>query len=104
MEEKKSILTEPLSEEEFKNKAQELAMQRHLARVAAFREDGTLSLRIYEGVSKFKSIRRAIKRGKASLYGDVYPNRPFSNRKRGKGTASYNRRIVHGQFRTQTTD
>ena len=97
-------LTKPISEEEFKAKAQELAMQRHLARVAAFKEEGTLSLRTFEGVSKFRSIRRAIRRGHVSLYGDVYPRRPLSNRKRKKGTATYDRRIVHGQLRTQTTD
>ena len=104
MEEKKPILTEPISEEEFKEKAQELAMQKHLSRVADFKDKGILSLRTFEGVKKFKSIRRAIRRGKVSLYGDVYPNRPFSNRKRGKNTATYNRRIVHGQLRTQTTE
>lgn len=104
MEEKKSILTEPLSEEEFKNKAQELAMQRHLARIADFKEHGTLSLRTFEGISKYRSIRRAIKRGNVSLYGDIYPKRPFSNRKRNKGTATYNRRKVHEQFRAQAID
>ena len=102
MEEKQ--LTKPISEEEFKEKAQALAMQRHMAREAAFREDGTLSLRTFEGVSRYRSIRRAIRRGHVSLYGDCYPKRPFSNRKRKKGTATYDRRIVHGQLRTQTTD
>ena len=97
-------LTKPISEEEFRAKAQEWAMQRHLARVTAFKEEGTLSLRTFEGVSRFRSIRRAIRRGHVSLYGDVYPRRPFSNRKRKKGTATYDRRIVHGQLRTQTTD
>ena len=37
MEEKQ--LTKPISEEEFRAKAQELAMQRHLARVAAFKDE-----------------------------------------------------------------
>jgi len=104
MEEKKQILTEPLSEEEFKEKAQELATQKHLAREKAFLQDNILSLRTFEGVSKFKSIRRAIRRGHVSFYGDVYPKRPFSNRKRGKGTATYNRRLVHAQLRAKTTE
>lgn len=104
MEEKKSILTEPLSEEEFKDKAQELAMQRHLAREAEFREHNILSLRTFEGVSKFRSIGRAIRRGNASLYGDIYPRRPFSNRKRGKGTATYDRRKVYEQFRVKAAE
>lgn len=100
MEEKQ--LTNPISEEEFREKTQEMAKQRHLARVTAFKDKGILSLRIFEGVSKFKSVRRAIKRGHVSFYGDIYPKRPFSNRKRKQGTATYDRRIVHEQFRTQT--
>ena len=46
-------LTKPISEEEFRAKAQELAMQRHLARIAAFKDEGTLSLRTFKGVSRF---------------------------------------------------
>ena len=102
MEEKQ--LTKPISEEKFRENVEELAMQRHIARVSAFQKDGTLSLRTFEGVGRFRSIRRAIKRGHVSLYGDVYPNRPFSNRKRNKGTATYDRRMVHEQLRTHTTD
>lgn len=102
MEEKQ--LTEPISIEEFREKAAELAMQRHIARVNAFKDNGTLSLRTFESIKKYRSIRRAIRRGHVSLYGDIYPNRPFSNRKRKKGTETYNRRLVHGQLRAQATD
>jgi len=42
-------------------------------------EKGILHLRDYSGVQKFKSIRRAIRRGLVSVYGDVYPKRPFNN-------------------------
>lgn len=36
----------------------------------------------YSAVSKFKSVRRAIRRGHMDLvFGLVYPNRPFNNRK-----------------------
>lgn len=36
----------------------------------------------YSAVSKFKSVRRAIRRGHMDLvFGIVYPNRPFNNRK-----------------------
>ena len=97
MEEK--TLQKPISEEEFKEKAKEMAMERHIARVKAFNENKILSLRTFEGVGKYKSIRRAIRRGHVSLYGDIYTNRPFSNRKRKKGTDTYNRRIIHGQLR-----
>ena len=33
----------------------------------------------YEAVSKFKSVRRAIRRGLVSPYGEIYPRRPFGN-------------------------
>jgi hypothetical protein len=35
----------------------------------------------YSAVSKFKSVRRAIKRGHMSIHGIVYPDRPFNNRR-----------------------
>lgn len=36
----------------------------------------------YNAVSRFRSVRRAIKRGHVDLYtGIMYPNRPFNNRK-----------------------
>ena len=43
------------------------------------------SLRIFEAVRKFKSVRRAIRRGHVSPIGEPYPNRPFNNRKPSKG-------------------
>lgn len=38
-----------------------------------------LHLATYEAVNKFKSVRRAIRRGHISPYGVIYPKRPFSN-------------------------
>lgn len=43
------------------------------------RETDYLHLSTYEGISKFKSVRRAIRRGHVSPYGVIYPKRPFSN-------------------------
>ena len=43
------------------------------------RETYYLHLSTYEGISKFKSVRRAIRRGHVSPYGVIYPKRPFSN-------------------------
>lgn len=40
-----------------------------------------LQLRYYHGVSKFKSIRRALRRGHLAMDGTIYPKRPFNNRK-----------------------
>lgn len=38
-----------------------------------------INLVTYEAVGKFKSVRRAIRRGLVSPYGVVYPKRPFGN-------------------------
>lgn len=43
------------------------------------REFDYLHLATYEAVSKFKSVRRAIRRGHITPYGVIYPKRPFSN-------------------------
>ena len=42
-------------------------------------ETDYLHLATYEAVNKFKSVRRAIRRGHVSPYGVIYPKRPFSN-------------------------
>lgn len=47
--------------------------------------DYLINLYSYEGVKVFKSIRRAIRRGKVSSMGFVAPKRPFNNRKRTAG-------------------
>lgn len=47
----------------------------------------------YSAVSKFKSVRRAIRRGHVDLmFGIVYPNRPYSNKKATPGRS-------HNQFK-----
>ena len=38
-----------------------------------------IALATYEAVGKFKSVRRAIKRGHVSPDGVIYPKRPFGN-------------------------
>jgi len=42
-------------------------------------EIDVLNLLTYEAVGKFKSVRRAIRRGHVSIYDKVYPKRPFGN-------------------------
>lgn len=49
------------------------------------------SLRLFDAVRKFKSVKRAIRRGHVSPIGEVYPNRPFNNRKPTKGR-SFNKK------------
>lgn len=43
------------------------------------------SLRLFEAVGKFKSVKRAIRRGDVSPIGEIFPRRPFNNRKPTKG-------------------
>lgn len=60
------------------------------------REIDYLHLATYEAVSKFKSVRRAIRRGHISPYGDIYPKRPF-----GSTNTKENRvkRQIYGQLK-----
>ena len=59
---------------------------------------GILHLKDYSGIKKFKSIRRAIKRGHVSVFGDIYPKRPFKNISRGKGSVTYNKKRAYEQL------
>lgn len=55
----------------------------------------------FSSVSKFKSVRRAIRRGHVDLiFGITYPNRPFNNRKSTIGR-SHNqlKKRIYGQIR-----
>jgi hypothetical protein len=45
-----------------------------------------LHLFSYEGVSRYRSIRRAMRRGNVTPFGTVAPKRPFNNRSISKGT------------------
>ena len=44
-----------------------------------------LHLATYNAVSKHKSIRRAIRKGHVTSWGEEVPKRPFNNRKRTSG-------------------
>ena len=55
----------------------------------------------YYAVSKFRSIRRAIKRGNVDLVtGVIYPKRPFNNRKPTLGRLSNEtKKKIYGKIR-----
>lgn len=78
--EEKLIEQNPMQLEEFKNKIAEVA-EANRKKVYEDFNKGTLYLKSYIGVSKYKSIRRAIRRGHVSIWGDLYPRRPYNNRK-----------------------
>lgn len=100
MEEKKDEIIEqkPVSEEEFKEKIHSVAEANRKKLLEDFNK-GVIYLRNFSGVRMFKSIRRAIRRGHVSVFGDIYPKRPFNNRKRNKrGDITYERRRAYEQL------
>lgn len=58
------------------------------------------SLRLFEAVRRFKSVKRAIKRGNISAIGEIYPRRPFNNRKptRGRST-NETKKMIYGRLK-----
>lgn len=42
---------------------------------------GVGQLRVSDTVKKYRSVRRAMRRGHISPLGELYPRRPFNNRK-----------------------
>lgn len=76
MEEQKLIERPLMSEEEFKDYVE----KNRVGIVGDFYKKHILHLRTYEAVSKFKSVRRAIRRGHVSLDGIIFPKRPFNNK------------------------
>ena len=94
-EEKK--LTTPISQEDFEKQIHEAAVANYQKVIDDF-EHGILHLRDYSGVKKFKSIRRAIRRGHASIFGEVYPKRPFKNITSKKGNVTYRKKRLYEQF------
>lgn len=95
MEEKQ--LSKPIPVEGFKKRVHQMAVANHQQVIDDF-EKGILHLRDYSGVKRFKSIRRAIRRGHVSLFGDVYPKIPFKNIKSKKGSVTYMKKRLYEQF------
>lgn len=60
-----------------------------------------INLKVFDGVSKFKSIRRAMRRGHVTSWGTVAPKRPFNNRSRKKGTRplEIEKERIYGQLK-----
>ena len=57
-------------------------------------------LRLFEAVSKFKSVKRAMKRGNVSPIGEIHPRRPFNNRKPTKGRkVNETKKMIYGRLK-----
>lgn len=98
------VFTPLISEDEFKEKLNTFKedineyKEREQEKIDEFMKNGTLCLTDYSGVKKFKSIRRAIRRGHVSIYGQIYPHRPFKNTKNNRY-----KRILYGQLKHRAT-
>lgn len=95
MEEQKVVERPLMSEGEFKNYME----KNRVDIVGDFYERGILHLRTFEAVKRFKSVRRAIRRGQVSLDGFIYPKRPFNNAKHGKNSLNDKKKKTYEQLK-----
>lgn len=95
MEEQKTIERPLMSEEEFKDYME----KNRVDIVGDFYKRGILHLRTFEAVSKFKSVRRAIRRGHVSLDGIIFPKSPFNNAKHGKNSLNDRKKKIYEQLK-----
>ena len=92
MEEQKKIERDLMSQEEFEDYISRGIIVLHLI--------------TYDGVHRFKSIRRAMRRGHVTTEGIIMPRRPFNNKantskRRGIHSRSTNelKKRIYGQFK-----
>lgn len=95
MEEQKLVERPLMGEEEFKYYLKD----NRVDIVKDFYENNILHLRTHEAVKRFKSVRRAIKRGHISLDGIIYPKRPFNNAKHKKGSLNDEKKRIYEQLK-----
>lgn len=91
-----------MSEEEFK----EYLEKNRIDPIKDLIENNMLHLKTFDAVHKYKSVRRAIKRGKVAWDGSVYPKRPFNNRantshRKGCHSREFNelKKRIYGQLK-----
>ena len=95
MEEQKLVERPLMGEEEFKDYLKD----NRVDIVKDFYENNILHLITHEAVKRFKSVRRAIKRGHISLDGVIYPKRPFNNAKHKKGSLNDEKKRIYEQLK-----
>lgn len=95
MEEQKLVERPLMGEEEFKDYLKD----NRVDIVKDFYENSVLHLRTYDAVKRFKSVRRAIRRGHVSLDGVIYPKRPFNNAKHKKGSLNDEKKRIYEQLK-----
>lgn len=87
----------PVSQEEFEEKIKDVAAANRKKLYDDFAK-GIIYLRDFSGARKYKSIRRAIKRGHVSIFGDLYPKKPFNNRKCHMNSVNAKKRRIYEQL------
>lgn len=61
---------------------------------------GVGQLKVFDTTKRFRHVKRAIKRGHTSPLGEVYPRRPFNNRKSTPGRKfNKDRRDIYEQIK-----
>ena len=95
MEEQKLVERPLMGEEEFKDYLKD----NRVDIVKDFYENDVLHLRTYDAVKRFKSVRRAIRRGHVSLDGVIYPKRPFNKAKYKKGSLNDEKKRIYEQLK-----
>ena len=95
MEEQELVERPLMGEEEFKDYLKD----NRVDIVKDFYENDVLHLRTYDAVKRFKSVRRAIRRGHVSLDGVIYPKRPFNNAKHKKGSLNDEKKRIYEQLK-----
>lgn len=95
MEEQKVTERPLMSEEEFRKYMEDTKVDI----VGDFYDKNILHLRTFEAVKRYKSIRRAIRRGHVSLDGYIYPKRPFNNAKHSRNSLNDRKKVIYGQLK-----
>lgn len=95
MEEQKLVERPLMGEDEFKDYLED----NRIDIVKDLYENNILHLRTYEGTKRFKSVRRAVRRGHISIDGIIYPNRPFNNAKHKKGSLNDEKKKIYEQLK-----
>lgn len=98
MEEKKIIERPLMNEEEFKN-----YLSNNRNNVIDNSDTRILYLKSFDCVNKFKSVRRAIKKGLISPDGIIYPKRPFNNAKQHPNSINNLKKRIYGQLKQGKT-
>jgi hypothetical protein len=105
MGEEKLVERPLMSEDEFK----EYIKTHKVDVVDDFFNKGILHLNRHDGINKFRSVRRAIKRGLMTPSGAIYPKKPFNNRantseRKGKHSRAFNelKKDIYARYKQRT--